>query len=64
MRGKLRDKRAATKRDSFKRDIIERRRPSKRDNRSLLLLNQQEDDLDLEIEDDNEAPRIDPGQKK
>ncbi len=41
MRGKLRDKRADARQDRFKRDIIERRRPAKRENRSLALLNRQ-----------------------
>lgn len=54
MRGKLRDKRTATRRDSFRRDIEERRRPenSKR-NTTRSWLNQQleEDELDLELED-------------
>lgn len=55
MRGKLRDKRAATKRDSFKqREVIERRRPAKRDSRSLWMNNQENDDLDLELEDEEE----------
>lgn len=53
MRGKLRDKRTDTKRDSFKRDVMERRRPTKRDNRTATWLYQQvdqEDDLLLEEE--------------
>ena len=42
MRGKLRDKRPDVKRDSFKRESMERRRANnKRDNRSLIWLNQQ-----------------------
>lgn len=41
MRGKLRDKRADARPDRFKRDIIERRRPPKRENRALALLNRQ-----------------------
>jgi hypothetical protein len=48
MRGKLRDKRADLKRDPFKREAVDRRRPlNKRENRSLAWLNQQ-----LEEEDD------------
>jgi len=48
MRGKLRDKRPDTKRDNFKRELIERRRTNKREHRTLAWLNQQ---LDLEEED-------------
>ena len=54
MRGKLRDKRSEAKRDGFKRDILERRRPAKRDNRNLTWLNQQqeqeEEDYPVEVE--------------
>ena len=41
VRGKLRDKRADARQERFKRDIIERRRPVKRENRALVLLNRQ-----------------------
>ena len=41
MRGKLRDKRADARQDRFKRDVIERRRPAKRDTRAVALLNRQ-----------------------
>lgn len=41
MRGKLRDKRADARQDRFKRDVIERRRPARRDNRAVALLNRQ-----------------------
>lgn len=54
MRGKLRDKRTDTKRYGFKRDVMERRRPTKRDNRTATWLYQQadqEDDLLLEEEE-------------
>ncbi|HVB24666.1 MAG TPA: hypothetical protein VNG51_22200 [Ktedonobacteraceae bacterium] len=44
MRGKLRDKRTETKRDGFKRDLLERRRPVKRDNRNITWLNQEPDE--------------------
>ncbi len=44
MRGKLRDKRTETKRDGFKRDLLERRRPAKRDNRNVTWLNQEPDE--------------------
>ncbi|QBD82066.1 hypothetical protein EPA93_41255 [Ktedonosporobacter rubrisoli] len=51
MRGKLRDKRQATKRDTFKREVLERRRPLKRDARTSWLDQQAEDDdyeMDME----------------
>lgn len=44
MRGKLRDKRTETKRDGFKRDLLERRRPAKRANRNVTWLNQESDE--------------------
>ena len=41
MRGNLRDKRTDARQDRFKRDIIERRRPARRENRALALLQRQ-----------------------
>ena len=52
MRGKLRDKRADARQDRFKRDIVERRRPLKRENRSLALLNRQLAEEYLAIDED------------
>ena len=56
MRGKLRDKRTEAKRDGFKRDILERLRPAKRENRNLAWLNQQleeeEGDYDYPVEEE------------
>jgi hypothetical protein len=49
MRGKLRDKRAETKRDGFKRDVLERRRPVKRDNRNITWLKQEPDEEEEEL---------------
>lgn len=55
MRGKLRDKRPTNKRDIFKRETLERRRPSKRDARTTFWLQgQEEDEFDLELEDEEE----------
>jgi hypothetical protein len=54
MRGKLRDKRAATKRDYIKREVLERRRPAKRDSRSSWLFQQSLEDDELEFELDEE----------
>lgn len=56
MRGKLRDKRASTKRDFFKREVIERRKPSKRDNRSLIRQSWQLEDSDDDLIIDSEEP--------
>ena len=51
MRGKLRDKHATTKRESFKRELIERKRPtSRRDSRPVTWLDELEDEnLDVEL---------------
>ena len=57
MRGKLRDKRA-TKRDALKREIVDRKRPTKHNTRLAPWLNQEldepEDEL-LEEEAQNET---------
>ena len=50
MRGKLRDKRASAKRDGSRREEVERRRLGKRDNRSVVRLNWQTEDDDLEFD--------------
>jgi hypothetical protein len=52
VRGKLRDKRADARQGSFKRDVNERRRPARRDNRALALLNRQLADEYLPIDED------------
>ena len=57
MRGKLRDKRVTTRRDSAKRELAERRKPAKRDAKNSFWLNQgaEDDELDLldaEADDD------------
>lgn len=52
MRGKLRDKRADARQDRFKRDIIERRRQPRRENRAIALLNRQLAEEYLAIDDD------------
>ena len=58
MRGKLRDKRSEAKRDGFKRDILERRRPAKRDNRNLTWLNQQQEQEDEDYPVEVEAAEV------
>ena len=55
MRGKLRDKRADTKRDNVKRDVMERRRATKRDNRTAPWLYQQQDSDDDQLLEEVEA---------
>lgn len=57
MRGKIRDKRVANKRDTMKREVFERRRPYKRDTRSVLLLSRQieEEQEDYAQDEDQEA---------
>ena len=70
MRGKLRDKRTTARRDISKRDGIERQRPIKRDNRSLVRLSLQEEDdfeFDLEeeeLEEEEEEAAVEVSQKK
>jgi hypothetical protein len=55
MRGKLRDKRAETKRDHFKRELMERRRTSKRDNRTIIIqLSQLDQDNDFLADEEDE----------
>jgi hypothetical protein len=55
MRGKLRDKRAAEKRDYFKRETIERRRPGKR----TRPVRHEEDDYELENYEPGEDEIVD-----
>jgi hypothetical protein len=52
VRGKLRDKRADARQDRFKRDVIERRRPARRENRAVALLNRQLADDYLLVDED------------
>jgi len=52
VRGKLRDKRADARQDRFKRDVIERRRPARRGNRAVALLNRQLADEYLPVDED------------
>ncbi len=65
MRGKLRDKRATGKRDIFKREVIEKRRTTKRDNRPLIQVDQFDDDDDTyELEPDEAATAEKPASDK
>lgn len=63
MRGKLRDKRFDAKRDTFKRDIVERRRATKRDNRAVIWLEEEDDELLLDEEAQAALVEV-PQQKK
>jgi hypothetical protein len=55
MRGKLRDKRTETKRDNFKRELMERRRTSKRDNRTIIIqISQLDQDDDYLLDEEEE----------
>lgn len=62
MRGKLRDKRADARQGSFKRDGNERRRPARRDNRAVALLNCQLADEYLPV-DENELDEVTASKK-
>ncbi len=57
MRGKLRDKRTTTKRETFKRELIERKRPtSRRDSRPVTWLDALEDEnIDIEFVEEEQA---------
>lgn len=67
MRGKLRDKRAAERRDYFKRETIERRRPAKRQRTSWP--GQTEDELEnyepgLDDEEEEIEVKISPDETR
>jgi hypothetical protein len=57
VRGKLRDKRTDARGDRMKRDLLERRRPIKRDNRMVAILSRQlaDDYLLIDEEEMDEA---------
>ncbi len=59
MRGKLRDKRTEASRDVFKREVFERRRMNKRDNRSLAWQLQELEDENLLNGDENQVAQVD-----
>jgi hypothetical protein len=65
VRGKLRDKRSIAKRDYFKRDIAERRRPVKRDKRANWQQFQADDDIVSDEEEEEWEDQTDiPAPKK
>jgi hypothetical protein len=56
VRGKLRDKRSNLKQERIKRELLERRRPPKRDSRiSIMHMQQLEEDYQI---DDEEAQLV------
>ena len=58
MRGKLRDKRTETRRDIFKREVFERKRTNKRENRPLTWQLQELEDDNLPDGDENQAAQV------
>jgi hypothetical protein len=67
MRGKLRDKRAAVKSETLKRDLQEKRRISKRDTRLQILLDQQleeNENYELDGDSNNEETLVNTTPKK
>jgi hypothetical protein len=58
LRGKLRDKRPEAKRDGFKRELFERRRPARRDNRNITWLNQEPDEEEEDLLEEEETAEV------
>ncbi|HET8853473.1 MAG TPA: hypothetical protein VFN02_13200 [Ktedonobacteraceae bacterium] len=58
MRGKLRDKRTETKRDKLKRELMERRRATKRESRTAVAIAWQNQMLDDYLLEDEEEPPV------
>ena len=58
MRGKLRDKRTEARRDIFKREVFERKRTNKRENRPLTWQLQELEDDNLPDGDENQAAQV------
>jgi hypothetical protein len=60
MRGKLRDKRTETKRESVKHELVERRRTNKRENRNIawqyLHVDQEEEYIALSSDEQDALP--------
>jgi hypothetical protein len=64
MRGKLRDKRTQASRDVFKREVFERRRMNKRDNRSLAWQLRELEDENLLDGDENQVAQIEASKQQ
>ncbi len=58
MRGKLRDKRTETKRDKLKRELMERRRATRRESRTAVAIAWQNQLLDDYLLEDDEEPPV------
>jgi len=58
LRGKLRDKRTETKRDKLKRELMERRRATKRESRTSVAIAWQNQVLDDYLLEDDEEPPV------
>ncbi len=63
MRGKLRDKRTDSRQDRYKRELMERRRPPKRESRITILHLQQLEEEDY-LPNDEDTQLVGAQQKK
>ena len=64
MRGKLRDKRTEARRDIFKREVFERKRTNKRENRPLTWQLQELEDDNLPDGDENQAAQVEASKQQ
>ena len=64
MRGKLRDKPTNAKQYRMRRELMERRRPAKRENRAANLQSQQWEDVDDLLDENKELLVVAQKQKK
>ena len=64
MRGKLRDKPTNARQYRLRRELMERRRPAKRENCAAILLNQQWEDEDYPLDEDKELLVVSQKRKK
>ena len=64
MRGKLRDKHTEARRDIFKREVFERKRMNKRDNRSLTWQLQELEDENLLDGDEHQAAQVESSKQQ
>lgn len=58
LRGKLRDKRTETRRDKLKRELMERRRATKRESRTAVAIAWQNQLMDDYLPEDDEEPPV------
>ena len=64
VRGKLRDKPTNARQYRLRRELMERRRPAKRENRDTLILSQQWDEDDGLLDEDKELLVVAQKQKR